>query len=585
MAINRLQIRRDSRADFQTSASNPNNGEPLYVTDENRIRVGSQNATNLGKVQNSLPITEGIPFHGIWNCRAFGTADAVNVPAFNGAKANGDSTMEPLFTAFSGALPRYFGHDAGVVEVSASGDFLPGSTDPAMLFGFAIGTLEGDSDTLIGANGGYFTSILGNDNRTGKGYIEVSGGVGMMNALGDYNKPVLWNLDAKICFLGRDSVSSFKTSQEEMTWNAPADVIRQDEYTYRKGTDLDTAPVSSDDDNANVRVYGTLRVMDPFVMIGNNRKCSVLPGFSAAAYATFHNARTDAAPAGFDWNVYSDANQITVNSADEFPTAAKRGTIVGTGWGSFEAMGRVPGESFADIAGLASGSLAVLNTKLERFMNAVALGNMTAPGIGKHWTRWWRPRETVVDFSVEEYIPNLDNPNLFLKLKVGGPMQSDPAASYPAWNNADVSTVYLGSTGLLSPYSPASPYNAIGGFNCDFRWDYVSTDPAGANVCRSIDPGGQGTSYDYVCRYPHIHGVYNGTGSQADRIAHYIDEIDTQGAETWYYENPEATGNADGEWNCAWRRLSDDRRDHMRIHHSTAFAYGGRPGSNDFRPL
>jgi hypothetical protein len=51
----------------------------------------------------------------------------------------------------------------------------------------------------------------------------------------------------------------------------------------------------------------------------------------------------------------------------------------------------------------------------------------------------------------------------------------------------------------------------------------------------------------------------------------------------WAYESPNT--DADGEWNCAWRRLADDRRDRMRIHHSTAYAFGGRVGTNDYRPL
>ena len=66
-------------------------------------------------------------------------------------------------------------------------------------------------------------------------------------------------------------------------------------------------------------------------------------------------------------------------------------------------------------------------------------------------------------------------------------------------------------------------------------------------------------------------------------MAHYTDSLDTTGHVPWYYEDPAAAGNANGEWNCAWRRLADDRRDRMRIHHSTAYAFGGRPGNNDFR--
>jgi len=600
MAINRLQIRRDSLEDFAGSVFTPLLAEPTFITNESRIRISRDTINPVGRIPVPLPAAEGSQIHAIWNCRAFGTGNALTVPAMNGSGkySNGESTIEPLFTAFSGALPRFFGRDAGTVEVTASGDFLPGSTHPAMLFGFAIGDLEGNNEVLIGTQPG--TLFKFNDGTqggqyymAGRGYLEVGPGVGMTEALGDFDRPVLWNLEAKVCFMGRSSISPFKSSLSfRGELGLDADGVNTNELpdwgpqdaVFRSDADIEDGDVGADEDNANVRVYGKLTIKDPFVSIDNNRTVfSWSGGKQIGPDASSTNTRTSVL-CGIDWGPFDNGDELLVR---DYPSNLARQSPVAHLGQSFESKGLVPGASWDDMT---SGTA---EQKIDATVQALALQSLMEPGRGSDWQRWFRPRETVVNFSMEEYVPDLNTEETqFLKLKVGGPMQSNTEYTYPDWTEVTSgSQRFQGSSYTVNP-APAVPF--INNLLCTTgdRVDYL---PAGdaygddrelSTVCRRIEPGGLGNTYDYVCRYPHRLFPAAATADlRLADIAALAYTYTSNSPQRWYYRDPEAAGNEDGEWNCAWRRLADDRRDRMRIHHSTAFAFGGRSGTNDYRPV
>jgi hypothetical protein len=515
-----------------------------------------------------------------------------------GKYQNGGSTLEPTFTAFSGALPRYFGRDAGTVEVTASGDFLPGSTHPSMLFAFAIGDLEGNDEVVIGTQPGTIVKFADDTQGGqyfvgGKGYLEVGPGVGMYEALGDYDRPVLWNLEAKVCFMGRSSISPFKSSlsfRGDLVLDAtppttaePPDWGPQD-AVFRSDADIEDGDVSGDEDNANVRIYGTLTVRDPFVTIDNNRSLSSWWGGSSVFSNTFAETNSmTASMSGLDWGMFRDGN------ATEYPSNLPKHSTVAHMGRSFESKGLVPGALWTDMtAGTAE-------EKVDALVAATALQSIAEPGRGSQWQRWFRPRETVVNFSMEEYVPNLNTEETqFLKLKVGGPMQSNPSSVYPNWAYPGVgaeqrfqSASYCANPAPVVPSPPT--FLALGVERADYlpSGDTYGDDRESDTLCRRISPGGGGAA-DYVCRYPHTLKPADAGWTSGQRLG-IVASIATSTAanekSAWYYTNPEAAGNEGGEWNCAWRRLADDRRDRMRIHHSTAFAFGGRPGTNDYRPV
>tara|TARA_R100000951_G_scaffold114960_1_gene121517 strand:+ start:14954 stop:16513 length:1560 start_codon:yes stop_codon:yes gene_type:complete len=515
-----------------------------------------------------------------------------------GTYGNGGSTVEPTFTAFSGAIPRYFGRDAGTVEVTASGDFLPGSTHPAMTFGFAIGDLEGNDEVLVGTQPGTIFKFVdgfqgGQYHVAGKGYLEVGPGVGMYEALGDYDRPVLWNLEAKVCFMGRSSISPFKSSlsyrgdlvgdADGVAVSEPPDWGPQD-AVFRSDADIEDGDVTSDDDNANVRIYGTLTVRDPFVTIDNNRSLSAWWGGTLP----FGNSSTNVVPqsktasmSGLDWGVFTDAN------ATDYPSNLAKGRTVAHLGSSFESKGLVPGALWTSMtAGTA-------DQKVDALVTATALQSIMEPGRGSQWQRWFRPRETVINFSMEEYVPDLNaEETQFLKLKVGGPMQSNPSSVYPDFAYPGTGNIvrfqsasYNTNPALAVPVPVA--YLVLTQERADFLPDGDTYGDAREldSLCRRINPDGLSAA-DYVCRYPHTLLPAEGTAEgRLDSIAAVATTTNGNSKSYWYYTDPEGVGNAEGEWNCAWRRLADDRRDRMRIHHSTAFAFGGRPGTNDYRPV
>jgi len=572
MAINRLQIRRDSLSDFQNAVASPLPGEPLYITDEYRIRVHDSTRTNAGRIPMQLPPSEGSQFHGIWNAAAYGTGAALTVPAVNGLDhvasdgdtyyANGEGARSPHYTAFSGALPRWFGRDAGIVKVNVSGDFRPGSTDPAMIFAFAFGDLEGTSETVVGAQP--FQDLnFGGKHTVGKGYLEVGSGNGLQNALGDYDRPVLWNLDATIALMGTGSVSPFSSSLAPRgDHDGTADRTNiGEEATFRDESEMMDTDNSADPDNANVRIYGTLTVMDPFISTGNN-------------LTNFH--RNTRLPASVTSGGAINGCSWRDSVGTIYPRSLPRHTVVSDGVNSYESLGLTPGLDYADLTDAAS---------IQRHLKLQAV---VTPGSGSLWHRWFRPRKTVVDFSMEEYVPQLeDNADVFLKLKVGGPMQSSMEYTYPTWADADQGTTdgyFVGGMPMLVPgvQNPAYALMAAS------RVDYLPSSLQDATTsgldftARRITPGGAGDTHDYVCRI--CHDWTTPAATATGRMEDVGDLVNGSGAaRAWAYESPNT--DADGEWNCAWRRLADDRRDRMRIHHSTAYAFGGRVGTNDYRPL
>jgi hypothetical protein len=583
MAINRLQIRRDSLADFQTASSAPLVGEPTLINEESRVRIATPNPTGIGRVQVSLPPTEGSQFFSIWNARSFGDGAAAVVPAFmakNDAQQTTEKTpaVEPSLTAFSGPLPNGFGNDAGTVFIQASGDFLAGSTDPNMVFGFMIGDMEETNATFIGPDPGHHAVLTVGSLRPQLGgagpFLTVGTGSGMPNVLGDYNKPVLWNLDAKMCVMGRSAISPFKSSMTPITvdddpavnpLDLASEVAAHSDRVMRAYDGSFNTVVSGDDDNANVRVFGTLTIMDPFVMTGANRSYVHAPGsLTSTASAEIH-----ARGLNCDWGLFSAG-------ASEYPTSLARGMFVSSNGIAYEALGLVPGENYSSIEAMPDSTVADLAAKVDRLSRAQRLSGMVSPGTGSRWYHWWRPTKTVVEFSFEEYVPNLQDDNLILKLKVGGPLQSDPNITYDAFSIAN-NTVYLAPQGMsyprIGPY--AQSYTAQGAGLFAGRVDQGTI---GQKVCRVIN------GEEYVARVAHKRTT---AARFATTTGDFVDRPESADANAIdvYYSDPAGGGNQDGEWNCYWRRLADDRCDKMRIHHSTAFAFGGRPGSTDFLPF
>ncbi len=580
MALNRLQIRRDTLIDFQNSTTAPVLGEPTLVNEESRIRIAGPNATALGRVPVALPATEGSQFHSLWNARSFGDGPALVVPAFSGKTLTQNCSpetpaVEPVMTAFSAPLPNGFANDAGTVHLQASGDFLCGSTDPNMVFGFMIGDMEETTATLVGPDPGSHLTVQGVKpflGGTGP-YLTVGTGSGMPNVLGDYNKPVLWNLDAKICFLGKQSISPFKTSQSSIPeqtaqGTAPATAVPAD-HSDRviRPYDSDFSEVLvADEDNANIRVFGTLTIMDPFVMYGGNRAYMHAP----AAVKNGVVSVSQATHVLCDWGMFSSS------TSTEYPTVLPRGKFVSCNGVAYESMGEVPGEDYSAIEALPDGSLANLASKVDRLSRAHRLAGIVSPGVGSRWERWFRPTKTVLEFSFEEHVPHATNPGQFLKLKVGGPLQSDPDETYELWDNSEAGP-YYGPQGTTWPRLGASgDYSALAGGLFPGRLDEI-TAAANLDVCRVINGA------EYVPRLSHERSTAAQFSTTNDNFVDQHEQAST--VDTVYYSNPQAASNADGEWNCYWRRLADDRADKMRIHHSTAFAFGGRFGTNDYLPF
>jgi hypothetical protein len=671
MAINRLQIRRDSLADFQTAALSPEGGEPQYIVEEKRIRIGDAKGTHVSRQQLVAPTVEGSQFHGLWNIRSFGTGKCIDVPVSNGAYLGGDGTYTAPYYVASAALPNGALRDAGIAHISASGDFLPGSTDPAMVFGFELGKAEGSvagNKTVLSPRAGGHPSGAADPDKS-VGGIHISTVTGYKNCLGDYNKPVTWDLEAKVCFLGKDSISPFKTSQGEDTST----------FTFRDKSEYQDNIQAADPDNANVRVYGTLIIQDSFDNYANSR-----------SYIS-----QDIQQTGFGGAFGTpNKNNIPTNTPSEHATMHERGDVRvcnGTAW---EAMGDVPVENWSAIGDLPGGTVADVNTKIRRLCNAMVLNGNSEPGAGRHGYRWWRPKKTVVQFSFEEFVENFDEDDLMLHFKVGGPMQSDPGVVYPELeaglnrtsNDNDYKGLYVAGE-VFSDKAVLFAAAHRGGVN-HARYDqdnsaaFTDSDELGASsgagnqrVGRSINGN------DYACRTAHKWGAAQRYNTDPDlnllettntSAAQWYYELPTKktvnlttgdGGDTWAYdtgtdvlsigEEPsvswvtdqfvvgervqfeinnnsvQGTGfvasgstdsviqienitwglsgepadtvtsartaaagfvetpaaDADGEWNCAWRRLPADRRDRMRIHHTTAFFFGGRPGINDYRSV
>ncbi len=582
MAINRLQIRRDTLLDFQNSATAPVLGEPTLVNEESRIRIAGPNATALGRVPVALPPTEGSQFHALWNVRSFGDGPALVVPAFSGQSETQvvspeTPAVEPVMTAFSAPLPAGFANEAGTVHLQASGDFLCGSLDPNMVFGFMIGDLEETNATLVGPDPGSPLAVtIGGNTKPYLGgvgpYLTVGTAAGMTNVLGDYDKPVLWNLDAKICFLGKESISPFKTSQTVIPPQtadavAPATAVpaEHSDRTIRPyDASFDTV-VAGDDDNANVRVFGTLTIMDPFVMYGGNRAYMHGAAYTSQAVASSPQATHVLG----DWGAYSST------TSTEYPSVLPRGKFVSCNGVAYESLGEVPGESYSAIEALPDGSIANLAAKVDRLSRAHRLAGIISPGVGSRWDRWFRPTKTVIEFSFEEYVPHAADPHQFLKLKVGGPLQSDPNATYAGWDNNESVTYYSASQGTTWPrLNSTGDYSAAAGGLWPGRLDYVN---ASLRIARVINGN------EYAARFTHLRTT---AAEFSTTNSNFVEQHDsTSDIAKAYYSDPEDSGNEDGEWNCYWRRLADDRADKMRIHHSTAFAFGGRPGTNDFLPF
>jgi len=669
MAINRLQIRRDSLADFQTAALSPEGGEPQYIVEEKRIRIGDAKGTHVSRQQLVAPTVEGSQFHGLWNVRSFGTGKCIDVPVSNGSYAGGEGTLDAQYFVATGALPGRSLRDAGIAYVSASGDFLPGSTDPAMIFRFEVGSVEGGG-TQIKPRSGKNPVEAGSYPTAEIGGLEISGAAGYSNCLGDYNKPVIWDLDAKVCFLGRDSISPFRTSLGSSA--------AHDSFTFRErstyGDELVVPPAGSpDDDIANVRVYGTLTVQDPFEGYANSRS-----SISSDTQQSGYGGSFGAPP-------YSE---LAGGRPYGIPDLWNRGAVRVANGNSFEAMGDVPCENWDSIRDLAGASVSDVNTKVERLCNAMTLNGSAEPGAGRYAFRYWRPKKTVVHFSFEEFVPDADSDDLVLHLKVGGPMQSDPGVVYPELEAGlnqsadDWVGVYANSAMRYTNNGAGAGLRALlsrlgvtpDRYDQDNSVVFADVDSGKARVGRQIN------GVDYACRVPHVWNQdsrYNSdpaqnsfdknelsgywyyqkptkktvnltTGDAGDtweystgteilsigeepsvnwlvdqfivgeQVAFEINNDSVQGtgfvasgstAAILQIENiswggsgePANTGtsartaaagfvetlaaDADGEWNCAWRRLPDDRRDRMRIHHTTAFFFGGRPGINDYRSV
>lgn len=670
MALNRLQIRRDSLSAFQTASLTPLVAEPQYIVEEKRVRIGDSKGTHVSRQQLHTPLVEGSQFHALWNIRSYGTGKCIDVPVVNGAFANGEGALNPQYFVASAPIPNGALAEAGIAYVSASGDFLPGSTDPAMIFAFEIGQLEGDK-TVLRPRFGINESTQPSTNNVETGGIEISAQTGFVNCLGDYNKPVVWDLDAKICFLGRNSISPFKTSLGDNP--APVGSAAID-WTFRDPVDFkDDVSTGGDftlvDDNANVRVYGTLTIQDPFEMFQANGSLvahDLLTGGNGTVAGSPGKAAPSTRPSR-----YSTA----------FPRFSRR-TVGGK---SYEAMGLVPADELNTVRDLVDSNVAELSEKVDRLIDLITLHGMTNPGEGRFQYRWWRPRKTVVDFSFEEVVPHLLDDDQVLSLKVGGPMQSDTSQTYPDLEAGEGQTYSYVAPFLRVDAATANPLHKYGVSNR--RYDYQ----AGAISPNEgfLATGRKVNGVDYVCRTTHTWNAdykysrqvaANGAVSDQDWNVWYynmpnvlsvsltennaaddyawddtaklltigenteIDWIDGAGTAskfkvdeelaftflddtiagtgfvdattddfnlvlknvTFTAGDPNGGGNiasttrsgstdpgsvstiaadADGEWNCAWRRLAADKRDRMRIHHTTAFFFGGRPGVNDFRPF
>lgn len=202
MSLNKLQIRRDSLADFQAGNVSGVLAEPLFMTDEWRLRFGitDPGTAHPGVLEPPVPLREGIQAQTLWATGRYGTTPGIQVPAtIAGAQIAG-------YFALSGSIGHYALLDGALARVHAVGDYKAGSADPRMYFAFALGN-DTAGPTVIKPKGG---AIVGVTSLPENG-IEISILTVGENCLG-FPDWITWELDANVAFFGYDGTGQFARS-------------------------------------------------------------------------------------------------------------------------------------------------------------------------------------------------------------------------------------------------------------------------------------------------------------------------------------------------------------------------------------
>lgn len=214
-----LQLRRDALADFHSSNVVPLEGEPIWLSDDQRLKIGvaGPNAPVTGVYpQVRASMKEDIPYKVLWNIKGTNNANGANIPAVGlGNVANGvpnsRKTVWPVATGNVGDLTL---QDTALIKGSMTGSFKTGSAEPSMSFAFGLNASQNTSPALIvtkggtvhGENYGNATPLSALENN-----IRVSGLSAGENCL-QYPEEFPWILEWEAHVLGQSSDVPYTTS-------------------------------------------------------------------------------------------------------------------------------------------------------------------------------------------------------------------------------------------------------------------------------------------------------------------------------------------------------------------------------------
>ena len=508
MAINRLQFRRDSIADFITANDSTRIGEPVMYTDDGRLRVSKNAGAHMHQMPAPIASGEGIQFHTIWNCSGYNNAPYCLIPAtrwsnsgFSGERAD---TAESY--VFSGSIPDRALQDAAVMKVYMAGDFEQGSSSPAMNFRFNFGNDEGTSTDLFPQSGGVQRIAKWRDGTTvpqvatalESSSIEISAHTLGPNVL-HYDEKIRWELEATVHFMGYDNEGEFETSRED----------------------------SVSDQDANVRITGKVR----WGLIG--KSCYGNFEHSGFIFGGFRNTARPTADINNDsysgGSVRGYPRHYTCNSGGNGYRAVGPFTAVSSTGGIYTAADEAHdiNATFSDTE--VESALDALASKLNKLTDAFEDWGNWAPGTGRIWQEYWQRTHNELDFCFEENV-DLRQEGQTFSVKVGGPLQNDLTVLPARWTNSDNIAVF-------------SQLN---------------------NKKQEQD----------LLRRPQT--VAKGDGVYAPRFNHTTNTTTAPGPDDTL---PDEYGSR------FWFKLSDDRRDIMRVHSSTAYLIGGRSGVGEYNPL
>lgn len=403
MADNILQVRRDTLANFQAANVVLKNAEPIFLSDEWRVKHGinSPNRVRTGVHAPPFPLREGVPFRALWNCYRHGSQPGATVPA---SRTNSNKAQ---FYAFTANLSDYLLHDAAYARIVASGDYEQGSSDPKLMFRLSLGKETG-SPTLIQPDGGHYQSLysVGGAALAENG-IEVSYRTFGENAL-HYDGPFPWNLEMNVMFMGWNAKGQFATSGSanatvrvwgKLYWGpmlgsrggfhtAAGPIFGGRNETWQPNQNQDWK--KDDLVSHHGRAYRSISASDRVPLSGWTEAeylehlTEREPG-AGKAHRTYWQPMRNELPFQFEETVdlASKGQQLSllVGGAHQNDTGVARDAWVGSGGGSYETFNAPETAGTVSFGG---------NNYVSRFFHAKNSSLQPGGAAGAEWERYWK---------------------------------------------------------------------------------------------------------------------------------------------------------------------------------------------------